>query len=128
MTLADIGWVADMEDSGRSENPHPTEQEKELYTGNSASEDVKSKSEANAAAMEKISALEGELERLKAQIAMLVQCPQPQVPLHPVPMTSTPCTPIASLPPPPPPPPPPPLTPCNTPMKSVAQIIKEVRK
>ena len=128
MSLADVGWIADMEDSFRSQNHQITDiLDKECSQNNT--QDIKNElvnSQPNDAAMEKISALEGELERLKAQIAMLVQCPQSQAPMFQMPMTSTPCTPSAPLPPPPPPPPPPPVTPCNTPMKSVAQIIREV--
>lgn len=77
----------------------------------------------NASAMDKISALEDELQRLREQIALLVTVPQNQ---GYTPIPSTPSTPAGAPAPPPPPPPPPPPT-LATPVKPVAQIIREVR-
>ncbi|EDO39669.1 predicted protein [Nematostella vectensis] len=78
----------------------------------------------NSVAIQKISALEEELNRLRLQIASLVANPPSTPAPTPAPLSSTPCTPFA---PPPPPPPPPPPAPGSTSVKSVVDIIKEKR-
>lgn len=131
VSLADVGWITD-DDSLLSE-PVPDEEEiiqnehkspeKEIETISVCEQpaDVVQENTPNNEAMQKISALEDELQKLRAQIAMMiVTVPQNQV---------TPSTPVgAPAPPPPPPPPPPPQTPISTPLKPVSQIIREVRR
>lgn len=130
-SLADVGWITD-DDSLLSE-PVPDEEEiiqnehkspeKEIETISvcEQSADVVQENTPNNEAMQKISALEDELQKLRAQIAMMiVTVSQNQ---------ATPSTPVgAPAPPPPPPPPPPPQTPISTPLKPVSQIIREVRR
>ncbi|KAJ0060794.1 hypothetical protein NL108_001670, partial [Boleophthalmus pectinirostris] len=78
-------------------------------------------------ALKKISALESELLKLRAQIALIVTVPptpdvEPTPMMSPPALTSTPLRPPAPLPPPPPPPPPCPST--NAPLQSVSELIK----
>lgn len=129
-SLADVGWITRDEDSLSDvipddkeeviEHTSPEQETEQLVTFNQPAEDKKENSSNNDEAMQKISALEEELQKLRAQIAMMiVSAPQNQV--------ATPSTPVGSAAPPPPPPPPPP-TPLSTPRKPVSQIIKEVTR
>ena len=126
-SLADVGWITEDDDLSsemvidEEEYYEITSQEKNAQqlalpdeSGDVKKEDIPEE------AMQKISALEDELQKLRAQIAMMVVA----VPTNQV---STPSTPMgAGAPPAPPPPPPPPPTPMSTPLKPVSQIIKEV--
>lgn len=88
-------------------------------------------------ALKKITALESELLKLQAQIAMIVtaaptsgltQCPPMMSPPPPPALTSTPRRPTAALPPPPPPPPPPPAPPCpSSSSHTVSELIQKRR-
>lgn len=128
-SLADVGWITDDDDVIFSE-PIPDEEiiqnehgspEKEIETITVCELPAVAVQETTSSneAMQKISALEDELQKLRAQIAMMiVTAPQNQ---------ATPSTPVgAPAPPAPPPPPPPPPTPMSTPLKPVSQIIREV--
>ena len=128
-SLADVGWITEDDDLlsdpklDEEELSEITSPEKEIKQPPIAKESADTKKENtsnNDEAMQKISALEDELQKLRAQIAMMiVAVPQNQA--------STPSTPVgAAAPPPPPLPPPPPPTPISTPLKPVSQIIKEV--
>ncbi|XP_028295725.1 mitochondrial fission regulator 2 isoform X2 [Gouania willdenowi] len=72
-------------------------------------------------ALKKITALESELLKLRAQIAMIVTTP-----VSPSPLTSTPRCPAP--PPPPPPPLPPPIPTSSSEILSVAELIRQRRK
>ncbi|XP_019622713.1 PREDICTED: LOW QUALITY PROTEIN: mitochondrial fission regulator 1-like [Branchiostoma belcheri] len=76
------------------------------------------------AALQRISALEAELNKLRAQIALMATM-QPQAP--PVQQGNPPGTPLQASPPAPPPPPPPPPPPASlaTPVMNIKDIIKK---
>lgn len=76
-------------------------------------------------ALKKISALENELLKLRAQIALIVTTPQTPD-RESAPMTSTPLRP--SPPPPPPLPPPPPCHSTSSPVQSVSELIKSRKR
>ena len=128
-SLADVGWITEDDDLSSEmvideeeyyEIKSPEKKAQQLPLPDESG-DVK-KENIPEEAMQKISALEDELQKLRAQIAMMVVA----VPTNQV---STPSTPVGAGAPPapaPPPPPPPPPTPMSTPLKPVSQIIKEV--
>ena len=139
-SLADVAWITEdgnslsntdsdamfdeesfMEDcspQNETENPLSTDQ---LDLDDNGKENLANNNEA----MQKISALEEELQKLRAQIGMMIVAnPQSQVSVG---TSLTPAgAPVPPLPPPPPPPPPPTLL--STPLKPVSQIIREVRQ
>lgn len=137
-SLADVAWITD-DDSSLSnlnsdgffdeesfiEDCNPQKETEELASTDQSDLDNIGKEERsnNNEAMQKISALEEELQKLRAQIAMMIVAnPQSQVSVG---TTLTPAgAPVPPLPPPPPPPPPPPTL-ASTPLKPVSQIIRE---
>ena len=131
-SLADVGWITD-DDDDDDVFPEPIPDEEEIVQNEhchwSPEEEIETitvceqpavaaqETPSSKEAMRKISALEDELQKLRAQIAMMiVTAPQNQ---------GAPSTPVGAPAPPPPPPPPPP-TPMSTPLKPVSQIIREV--
>ena len=140
-SLADVAWITE-DDSSLSnlnsdgffdeesfiEDCNPQKETEELASTHQSDLDNIGKEELsnNNEAMQKISALEEELQKLRAQIAMMIVAnPQSQVSVG---TTLTPAgAPVPPPPLPPPPPPPPPPTLASTPLKPVSQIIREVR-
>ncbi|KAM7368005.1 hypothetical protein PAMP_014261 [Pampus punctatissimus] len=87
---------------------------------------------ANPDALKKITALESELLKLRAQIAMIVAASpaseSPRTPLmSPAPLPALTSTPRCGAPPPPPPPPPPPCSSSTTETSSVLELIRQRR-
>lgn len=129
-SLSDIAWITEDDNLTADADAIPDDKEFQedcclenepkqlLTTGLPAIDNDRMENHSNNdEAMQKISALEEELQRLRAQIAMMiVAVPQNQV--------ATPSTPAGAAVPPPPPPPPPP-TPSSTPLKPLSQIIRE---
>nr|XP_046226590.1 mitochondrial fission regulator 1 [Scatophagus argus] len=150
-SLADIGWIdrddEDDEDyfgrprSGispglvfRVQQPHPQRKpltrQRSLPSLHDGTRDPQGPTVANDEAIQKISALETELAKLRAQIAQIVlaqeKSAQPAATTGAPPPPPPPC---GSLPPPPPPPPPPPLPPPPNLQRtfSAIELIKERR-
>jgi len=138
-SLADVAWITEdgsslsnlnsdgfFDEESFIEDCNPQKETEELASTDQSDLDNIGKEELsnNSEAMQKISALEEELQKLRAQIAMMIVAnPQSQVSVG---TTLTPAgAPVPPLPPPPPPPPPPTLA--STPLKPVSQIIREVR-
>ncbi|XP_035511529.1 mitochondrial fission regulator 1 isoform X2 [Morone saxatilis] len=152
-SLADIAWIDREEDddedffgrprSGippglvfrtRQPQPHPHPQQKSLTRQRSLPSlhegppDPQGPTVANDEAIQKISALETELAKLRAQIAQIVLAQEKSA--QPAATTGTlPPPPSGTLPPPPPPPPPPPLPPPPSLQRtfSAIDLIKERR-
>ena len=139
-SLADVAWITDegsslsnlnsdgfFDEESFIEDCNPQKETEELASTDQSDLHNIGKEERsnNNEAMQKISALEEELQKLRAQIAMMIVAnPQSQVSVG---TTLTPAgAPVPPLPPPPPPPPPPPTL-ASTPLKPVSQIIREVR-
>ena len=126
-SLADVGWITGGNDgllphqSNESAVEESETQAKQLPTSE-VEENTDYNLTSNCEAMRKISALEDELQRLRAQIAMMLVDTPPQIQEQLI--NTTPTTPM-DAPVPPPPPPPPPSTPQST-IKPISQIIKEV--
>lgn len=137
-SLADVAWITDdgsslsnlnsdgfFDEESLIEDCNPQKETEELASTDQSDLDNIGKEERsnNNEAMQKISALEEELQKLRAQIAMMIVAnPQSQVSVG---TTLTPAgAPVPPLPPPPPPPPPPPTL-ASTPLKPVSQIIRE---
>lgn len=137
-SLADVAWITDdgsslsnlnsdgfFDEESFIEDCNPQKETEELASTDQSDLDNIGKEERsnNNEAMQKISALEEELQKLRAQIAMMIVAnPQSQVSVG---TTLTPAgAPVPPLPPPPPPPPPPPTL-ASTPLKPVSQIIRE---
>lgn len=137
-SLADVAWITDdgsslsnlssdgfFDEESFIEDCNPQKETEELASTDQSDLDNIGKEERsnNNEAMQKISALEEELQKLRAQIAMMIVAnPQSQVSVG---TTLTPAgAPVPPLPPPPPPPPPPPTL-VSTPLKPVSQIIRE---
>lgn len=137
-SLADVAWITDdgsslsnlnsdgfFDEESFIEDCNPQKETEELASTDQSDLDNIEKEERsnNNEAMQKISALEEELQKLRAQIAMMIVAnPQSQVSVG---TTLTPAgAPVPPLPPPPPPPPPPPTL-ASTPLKPVSQIIRE---
>ncbi|XP_074635184.1 mitochondrial fission regulator 1-like isoform X1 [Acropora palmata] len=136
-SLADVAWITEdgsslsnlnsdgfFDEESFIEDCNPQKETEELASTDQSDLDNIGKEELsnNSEAMQKISALEEELQKLRAQIAMMIVAnPQSQVSVG---TTLTPAgAPVPPLPPPPPPPPPPTLA--STPLKPVSQIIRE---
>ncbi|KAK2558255.1 Mitochondrial fission regulator 2 [Acropora cervicornis] len=136
-SLADVAWITEdcsslsnlnsdgfFDEESFIEDCNPQKETEELASTDQSDLDNIGKEELsnNSEAMQKISALEEELQKLRAQIAMMIVAnPQSQVSVG---TTLTPTgAPVPPLPPPPPPPPPPTLA--STPLKPVSQIIRE---
>lgn len=137
-SLADVAWITDdgsslsnlnsdgfFDEESFIEDCNPQKETEELASTDQSDLHNIGKEERsnNNEAMQKISALEEELQKLRAQIAMMIVAnPQSQVSVG---TTLTPAgAPVPPLPPPPPPPPPPPTL-ASTPLKPVSQIIRE---
>ncbi|XP_028288805.1 mitochondrial fission regulator 1 [Parambassis ranga] len=142
-SLADIAWLdkAEEEDdfgSSRSNIPLglafraqqpqriPLPRRRSLPSMHQSAADPQGPTAANDEAIQKISALENELAKLRAQIAQIVLAQEKSA--QPGACTGTPPQPSGSMPPPPPPPPPPPLPPPNLQRTfSAIDLIKERR-
>uniref|UniRef100_A0A3Q2WZ58 Mitochondrial fission regulator n=1 Tax=Haplochromis burtoni TaxID=8153 RepID=A0A3Q2WZ58_HAPBU len=142
-TLADVAWIDRDEDdeddyfsrprSGippglmfRAQRPHPPRsrlnRQNSLPSMHHGALDSQASAAANNEAIQKISALETELAKLRAQIAQIVLAQEKRAPPPPLP--------CGNLPPPPPPPPPPPLPPPPASLQrtfSAIELIKERR-
>ena len=138
-SLADVAWITEdgnslsnldsdaiFDEESFLDDCNPQNETEKLTSTDQSDLDNIGKEElaTNNEAMQKISALEEELQKLRAQIAMMIVAnPQSQVSVG---TTLTPAgAPVPPLPPPPPPPPPPTVS--STPLKPVSQIIREVR-
>lgn len=136
-SLADVAWITEdgnslsnldsdaiFDEESFMEDCNPQNETEKLTATDQSDLDNIGKEElaTNNEAMQKISALEEELQKLRAQIAMMIVAnPQSQVSVG---TTLTPAgAPVPPLPPPPPPPPPPTVS--STPLKPVSQIIRE---
>uniref|UniRef100_A0A3Q4IFK9 Mitochondrial fission regulator n=1 Tax=Neolamprologus brichardi TaxID=32507 RepID=A0A3Q4IFK9_NEOBR len=128
-TLADVAWIdrdEDDEDDYFSRPRSRLKHQNSLPSMHHGALDSQASAAANNEAIQKISALETELEKLRAQIAQIVlaqeKSAQPGAPPPPLP--------CGNLPPLPPPPPPPPLPPPPASLQrtfSAIELIKERR-
>ncbi|KAI7792570.1 mitochondrial fission regulator 1, partial [Triplophysa rosa] len=141
-TFADVGWIdkeeSDVvggnrfeENSGlflRTQQRRPLRRQRSLPSLHQAEPAPQSQTVLNDEAIQKISALESELAKLRLQIAQIVQAQEQSAPSAAPggpPVTLTP--PMAPIPPPPPPPPPPCPAPGMQRSYSAIDLIKERR-